>query len=233
MSGDSIMKKLSNKQLGAVVAAAGIAVGSLGTVAIVPLEKEVQNPINAQLAQELLEAQAAIAELEAQEPETVTKIEYVNQTVAVEVPVEVEVLPESAKDFVAFLEDEEGDLRELDIDAIEDAEDPYAEMINQVAFILESKQLAARTVDNELADELDKYEFNATVTFDEDDIEDIDVDDDLDELKTSGIDFDDEEITIEVRAEFEHDDVEYEAILEVEIKEGKVDDFDIKEVNQL
>lgn len=155
----------------------------------------------------------------------------------VEVPVEKEVLVEKevrvevplngTDDVLEFLIDQNGDLRELDIDEIEDR--GFDELINQVAFIRESKLMAANFVDKELADELDRRKVGGVI-LDEDDIERVRVQDDLDELLIDDIDFEDMDADVTVFATFEHDDVEYEAEFLVEIKDGSIDDLEVVDV---
>jgi len=38
---------------------------------------------------------------------------------------------------------------------------------------------------------------------------------------------------VEVRATFEHDDIDYEAFFLVEIRDGEIDDLEVLEVNKL
>lgn len=163
-------------------------------------------------------------------------VEYVEvpgpvTTVTETVYEQVEVLPESVEGLVEYIVDENGDLSALDLDRIEDY--GFDEMVSQYAFITESKLMAADYVKRELADELDKYDFNATVKFDEDDIDRVRVDADLDELVISDVDYEDMDADVRVRARFEHDDVDYEAYFDVEIKDGSVDDIELVSVNKL
>lgn len=158
---------------------------------------------------------------------TVTEIKEVPVEVEKEVIVEVPV--NGTMDVVEFLVDQNGDLRELDISEIEDR--GLDELISQVSFIRESKLQAAYFVDKELADELDRRRVSG-VTLDEDDIERVRIDDDLDELLIDDVDFDDMDADVTVTGTFEHDDIEYEFEVLVEIKDGEVDEMEIVSVSE-
>lgn len=155
------------------------------------------------------------------------EVEVVKE-VQVEVPVEVEVIKEvdngQLAELVQYLYDEEGDVEFLfdDLD-----EEEQLEILDRMILIQNGKELAVKETKAELFDELDKEAFNSSFTFDEDDMEDLDFEDFAD-FEISDIDFDDEEFTVLVKGTFEQDDVDFEFETEVEIKEGEVDDFDVK-----
>ncbi len=174
-----------------------------------------------------------IIEVEKQVPFEVVKEVAVPYNVTKEVIVEqekiIEVPLNGTDDVVEFIINENGNINELDIDEIEDK--GFEELISQIAFIQESKLMAANYVDKELADELDRRMVGG-VELDEDDIERIRINDDLDELEVSDIDFEDMDVDVTVTGTFEHDDEEYEFEVLVEIKDGKVDDFSIESINE-
>lgn len=171
---------------------------------------------------------------EVQHTHTIEQVPFfVNQTV--EVPVEkivekevlIEVPAPGSEELLEFIVDEDGDLEMLDLDRIEDY--GFDELINQVAFIRESKVMAADFVKKELADEVDRRSVGG-VTLDEDDIERIRVQDDIDEMLIEDVDFEDMDAFVTVFATFEHDDIEYEVEFEVEIRDGEVDSISIKDL---
>ena len=157
--------------------------------------------------------------------ETNVSYEYVS------VPVEVD---NGNLEFVLeHIYDNDGQVNYL----LEDLDDDELDLIvERIIFINDIKFIAADCVANELADELDNTDFTLAdgtlVTFDEDDIERIKVDDDADELIISEVDFDDGDAVVTVTAEFEQDDVEYGAVFEVEFKDGEVDDISLVEITE-
>lgn len=154
--------------------------------------------------------------------------EYVTVEKEVEVEKIIEVPLNGTEDVIEFIIDEEGNLSELDLSEIEDH--GFDELIRQVAFIQESKLMAADYVKKEFADEADKYNVSGTI-IDEDDVERLRIADDLDELIAEDIDFEDSDVDVTVKGTFEHDDVDYEFESLVEIKDGKVADFTIESIS--
>jgi len=162
----------------------------------------------------------------------VEKIVTVVQEVPVEVEVPVNVTVEVPVDngnldiVLEHIYDNEGQIEYL----LDDLDDDELDLIvNRIAFINEVKQLGAEYIESELADELDDYDFNGTI-FDDDDIEDIDVDDDADDIEVNDVDFDDDECNLIYSVKFEHDDVDYIAEVEVEIKDGEADELNVLSV---
>lgn len=91
------------------------------------------------------------------------------------------------------------------------------------------KEVALAEAKSEIADLVDGKVVNAT-TLDEDDVERIRLNDDLDEIEVSDLDFEDKDANVYVTGTFEHDDVKYEFEVEVEFKDGKVDDVSLESV---
>lgn len=211
------MKKTTMKKVGAIALAAGVAfAGGVGAGFVMDQPKDI----------EVVKEVEVIKTVEVPGPTmTVTEI----KEVPVEVPVEVEKIVEvpmpGSDEIVEFVIDQDGDLTELDLDEIEDH--GFDALFEQVMFIRESKMMAADYAEREAADELDKFSFNATLTFDEDDIDRVRVDDDLDEIEISDVDFEDKDADVRVRVRFEHDDVDFEAYFDVEIKDGRIDDIEL------
>ena len=160
-------------------------------------------------------------------------IEYVDKEVLVNNTVEVEVEVDNGNlDLVLdHIYDNKGDVSYLteDLD-----DDEVNEIVDRLIFVNEIKVLAAEEAKSEIKDLLDKEEFtfnNVTVKFDEDDIERVRVQDDDDEVIVGeDIDFEDGDAEVEVEVYFEQDDVKYKALVEVEIKDGEVEDLDLVSV---
>jgi len=177
------------------------------------------------------------------EPESNIVTETVTVEKVVEVPVEtivtetVEVENDNMKDLVQEIIDNEGDLSYLDVDEIDDADDEVQEVADQIVFINDAKALAVAEVKKELFDDIDGEEItladNSTYEFDEDDLERLKIDDDLDELIVSDIDYEDKDCDVTVTGSFEDEDgLEFEFEALVEIKDGEVDDFEIVSVTE-
>lgn len=109
-------------------------------------------------------------------------------------------------------------------------DDEISLIVERIAFVNDIKELGARYVEDEFADELDRREFNGT-EFDEDDVERVRVQDDHDEIAVDDIDFDDLDAELEYVVKFEHDDDDFEALVRVEVRDGRVKELDITEVN--
>jgi len=151
-------------------------------------------------------------------------IEYVNQTI------EVEVDNGNLDIVLEHIYNNDGQIEYL-LDDLDDDEIDF--IVDRVVFINEAKTMGANYIENELADELDNYLFvngNETIEFDDDDIDDIDVDDDFDDIVVDDVDFDDDEADLIYDVKFEHDDVDYVASIKVEIRDGEADDIDILSV---
>lgn len=151
------------------------------------------------------------------ETETITITNVVNQTV--EVPVDNGNL----NLVLNHIYDNEGNVSTL-TEYLDD--DELESIVDRIVFLNEIKSLAVAEVKAEAADELDKEVFNETnITFDEDEIERIRVQDDDNEVIVSDVDFDDKDADVKVTVYFEQDDDKYEADFNVEIKDGEVDDL--------
>jgi hypothetical protein len=211
------MKKTQNlgKKAVAIAACAGVVAGGLLGATVFQPEPQV-----------IVQNDTVIKEVPVEVIKNVTVVEEV------EVPVEVEVIKEvdneKLDDLVQYLYDEDGDVEFLfdDLD-----EEDQMEILDRMILIQNGKELAVKEVKAELFDELDKEVFNSTITFDEDDLEDLDFDD-FEDFEISDIDFDDDQFTVKVFGDFEQDDVDFEFEVDVEVKEGKTDDFDVISITE-
>jgi hypothetical protein len=158
-------------------------------------------------------------------PFEVVKEVPVNVTVEKIVKVDNENLPLVYK----YIVDQEGDLTELDISEIDD--NGVDELVSQIIFVNDIKSLAIAEAKSEIADLVDK-EVVDTVSLDEDDVERIRIKDDFDEVTVEDIDFEDKDAELRVFGTFEHDDVDYKFEVEVEIKDGEVDDIKLISVSK-
>lgn len=172
------------------------------------------------------------------EPEVVTVentiTEIVENIVEVEVPVEVEVIKEvnvtdsKLGDVIQHIFDRDGDVEyivdEYDADEVDQIADAFL-------FVHEMVAEGSSEIKKELADELDREIVNG-VELDEDDIERIRISDDLDEVTLEDFDAEDGELDITYDVRFEHDDVDYEAVVRIEVRDGEVDDIEIVSVNE-
>ena len=114
-------------------------------------------------------------------------------------------------------------------DDLKDSE--VAQIADRVVFINEVKAIAMQVAEDEIADLVDKENVNGTV-MDEDDVEKIKVEDEFDKLTVDDVDFDDSDAEILVPVEFEHDDVDYEAVVKVIFKDGEYDDVELESVQE-
>jgi hypothetical protein len=142
----------------------------------------------------------------------------------VEVEKEVLVDNENLSLVYKYVVDQEGDLTELDISEIDD--NGVNELVNQIVFVNDIKSIAAQEVRAEIADLVDK-EVVDSVSLDEDDVERVRVDDDFDEILVDDIDFEDKDASLLVSGSFEHDDIDYVFEVEVEFKDGALDDLSL------
>ena len=165
------------------------------------------------------------------------EIEYVNvtvpgpvQTVEVQVPVEKIVTVEKLVDNGQLAEveqaiiDNKGDVsfctNELD-------DDEAALVGDCLVLTNDFKEIAMQEAKKEIADLVDK-EVVSGVTLDEDDVERIRLNDDLDEVTVTSLDFEDKDANVVVSGTFEHDDVKYDFEVEVEFKDGEVEDVSLE-----
>ena len=115
-------------------------------------------------------------------------------------------------------------------------DDELNQVVDRILFINEIKDATVAEAKAEAADALNKevYTFadNSTVTFDEDDIERIRVQDDDDEVVIDSVDFEDSDADVQVTVNFEQDDVKFAADFMVEFKDGEVDDLDLLEIRE-
>tara|TARA_Y100000310_G_C20629726_1_gene787967 strand:+ start:487 stop:1152 length:666 start_codon:yes stop_codon:yes gene_type:complete len=164
-----------------------------------------------------------------------TVTEYVNQTVEVEVevevPVEVLVDNENLGLVLDHIYNNDGQIEYL-LDDLDDDEVDF--IVDRIVFINDIKTLGVNFIENELANELDDYLFtnadNSTTEFDDDDIEDIDVDDDFNDIVVEDVDFDDDEADLIYEVKFEHNNVDYVASVRVEFRDGEADELDVLSV---
>ncbi len=151
-----------------------------------------------------------------------------NQTAEI---VEKEVLVDNGNlDLVLeHVYDNEGDITYL----TKDLDDDEVELIvDRIVFINDIKAKAVAEVKAEAVDELDNIVFSEGhhgVTFDEDEIERVRVQDDADEVKVSNLDFEDKDADVKVTVKFEQDDVKYVADFNVEFRDGEIDDLELDE----
>ena len=142
-------------------------------------------------------------------------------------PVEILVDKENLELVLDHIYDNDGKVNYL-LDDLDD--DEVREIVDRIAFINEAKILAADYVEAEMADELDKEELG-DVVFDEDDIERIRVKSDAEDISVDDIDFEDSDANLLVSVDFEQDDIDYNAVFDVKIKDGLVDDMELVSVD--
>jgi len=175
-------------------------------------------------------------------PQTITKVVtlpgeevIVNQTVVetvietVEVPVIQEVIVEVDNQNLDLVLDEiyeaDGSVEYL----IEDLDDDeMSQVVDRIVFIQDAKALAMNELDSELKDELDMIVFNASVTFDEDEI--YRVSSDSEDFVVSDVDFDRNEVELTLPITFKQDGVRYSADVTFQIEDNEVDDMDITNI---
>lgn len=161
--------------------------------------------------------------------------ELQNQPAPIADIVEVEVAVDNGNlDLVLnHLYDNDGNVNYL-LDDLDD--DEVDQIADRITFINEIKSLSVNYLKAEAADALDKevYTFadNSTVTFDEDDLERIRVQDDADEVVVDSVDFEDSDADVLATVYFEQDDVKFAADFNVEFKDGEVDDLDLLEIRE-
>ena len=159
-------------------------------------------------------------------PKTIVETENVTITEIVEQTIEVPVDNGNLDLVLNHIYDNDGKVKTL----TEDLDDDEIEsIVDRIVFLNEVKDKAVAEVKAEAADELHKESFDE-VTFDEDDLERIKVQDDDNEVIVSDVDFDDLDADVKVTVKFEQDDVKYEADFNVEIKDNEVDDLTLLEV---
>ena len=233
---------MDKKKIGALVAAGAIAVGGLSGYAV-----DMANPSAEQIATivadaELLATETGYAEgelagyeigfgagLDSAEPDVITVVEkeFINNTIEVEVdnenlPMVLEWIYDNAETSIEAITD--------DLD-----DDEVAELVDRIAFWNEIKDLAAEKVKHKGEDELDGENFfdvdlNETIEFDEDDIDDFDVDNDHDDIEIDDFDYEDKDADIYVWADVEHNDKDYKVKFLVEVRDGEVDDIEVDEI---
>ena len=154
--------------------------------------------------------------------------EVVTETVTVNNTVEVEVDNGNLDLVLDHIYDNDGSIDYLteDLD-----DDEVSQIVERIAFINEAKALAVAEVEKEAKDELDKEVFNGSITFDEDDVERVRVQDDDDEVSVESVDFEDKDCDVLVDVNFEQEDVKYTATFKVEIKDNEVEDLDLESVS--
>ncbi len=113
----------------------------------------------------------------------------------------------------------------------QDLEDNEAHLIGDCLVLTNDfKAIALAEAKKEIADLVDR-EVVANVTIDEDDVERIRLNNDLDEVTVSDLDFEDKDADVFVTGTFEHDDVKYEFEVKVEFKDGEVEEVSLEDVS--
>jgi len=115
------------------------------------------------------------------------------------------------------------------VDGLDD--DEIEQIVDRIEFANDAKALAVAEVKKELFDEIDGEDVNG-VELDEDEMERLRVDDDLNEVILSDVDYEDKDADVNVTGTFEQDDVKYEYEVLIEIKDGEVDDFEIVSISE-
>jgi len=209
------MEKKTIAALGLIgVVASGAVFGAIGHYSSVPTADEIKAI-----------GDAAIAKAE---PKIVTVTE--TKEVLVDKIVEVEKIVEVGSVELKVLEqaliDNNGDLTVC----TQDLDDDEAALVGDCAvFMTDVKNLALAEAKAEIADLVDG-EVVALETLDEDDVERIRLNDDLDEVTVTDLDFEDKDATVVVSGTFEHDDTKYEFEVEVEFKDNSIEDVSLVSV---
>jgi hypothetical protein len=221
------MEKKNIAKVGAVAAAA-LVIGSLGT-AVLHQGDVSQDQVDALV----LEAQAkafadgkASVVMPAPEVVTVEKIVIVEKIVEKEVVVEVD--NEKLADVLQHIYDNEGNVEYL-TDDLKDSE--VEQIADRVIIVNDFKTMAVDAAKSEIADLVDK-EVVGLETLDEDDVEKVRIDDEADEIAVDDIDFEDKDAVLVVTGEFEHDDIDYDFKVEVEFKDGEVEEVSLVSVSE-
>ena len=213
---------------------AGVAIGALVgfPVGALAFTNTVEVPVINQTAVDVAVADA----LNNVEPIVINNTEVVEVEKIVEVPVNVtiEVPVDNGKlaDVLQHIYDNNGDIEYL-TDDLDD--DEVAFIADRIIFVNEMKKLSVDSLQDELFDELDRETYNISgtdVTFDEDDLERLRIDDDEDEIVVSDVDFDDGDIKLELTGTFEQDDVRYDYNATAVFKDFEFDELRNIEVSE-
>jgi hypothetical protein len=144
------------------------------------------------------------------------------------VVVKVEVDNGKLADVLQHIFDNEGAVEYL----TEDLKDSEVEQIaDRVILVNDFKAMAVDAAKAEIADLVDK-EVVGTETLDEDDVEKVKIDDEADEIAVDEIDFEDKDAVLVVTGEFSHDDVDYDFTVEVEFKDGEMEEVSLVSVSE-
>jgi len=119
--------------------------------------------------------------------------------------------------------DNDGDLRELDVSDLDD--DEVALIADIIVMVNEFESLAENAIKADLADELDDLN---RYSFDNEDISNIKVGNDVTDVVTSNFDFDDKEATVTVNGTFKDSKSthKWNYTAKVLIKDGEVDEIE-------
>lgn len=110
-------------------------------------------------------------------------------------------------------------------------DDEANQIADRIVFINEAKSLAVDAVSKlDIADELDDYD--SLLRLEEDDIEKIKVQDKDEDVTIEVSDFNDSDANVTVKVEFEQDNVDYEAVFDVKIKDGEVDGIKVSSITE-
>lgn len=114
-------------------------------------------------------------------------------------------------------------------------DDEVYQIVDRIVFINEAKVLAANAVKAlDIAEEIEDAVIDGeNDDYDERLIERINVQDDLDDIKVIVSDFDDNDAVVNVTVDFEHDDIDYEAVFDVKIRDGEVDDIEVSSITNI
>ncbi len=218
------------KKVGAIAGCAAIAVaGVLGGAVAFPVENEVvkevtvtntvtkfvnvTNPLNLEMASDLAEVKA---DLEASE------------LMVVDLRSAYDDKSEDMDKVLMHIFDNDGSVEYLteDLD-----DDEVSQIVDRIDFGMKVKRLAVDEVKSELFDELD-HEMVSGIELDEDDMSRLKVDDDADEVEILEVDFEDKDAVVQVTGRFEQDRVKFDFVVDIEIRDGEVDEFDLVSVTK-
>ena len=212
--------------IGASVAlvGAGLVGGFVLDDPAVVIQKEIEYQTQIEYQDVLVEVEKIV---EIESPELVAELEAAKELA----DARLEALDDSMYEkslILDSLNDHDGEM-EWVLDDLDD--DELDKVVDRIIFVKEVKELAAEEVKAELADELDHLIVDG-VELDESDITRVRVNDDLDEMSLEDVDFEDGDATVRVSGTFEQDHVKYDFEVDVEFRDGDVDEFDVVSVSE-
>ena len=146
----------------------------------------------------------------------------VNQTVTVDVPVDNGNL----NTVLQYVYDENGNINYL-VDDLKEKE--MNQIVDRIVFVNDVKAIAVGEVEDRAFDELDRMDVG-TVRLDNKDMSRLRIKDEYSDINVTDIDFDNKDSTVMVSTTFENDEVKYDAVFEVAIKDNKFDDIRVDSV---